>query len=108
MRFTSVRGIRPMRRSVKMDAAAARRSASDGVAGLRVNPGNRKSGSANRLSATSQRYIWSVGSGEKYAASEYASFNFHLLTKLSWQALHLRLIPRKICAVFCDACIQGV
>ena len=48
------------------------------------------------------------GSGEKYAASPYASFSFHLLTKLSWQALHLKLTPRNACAVFCDACIHGV
>ena len=27
---------------------------------------------------------------------------------LSWQALHLKLTPRKACAVFCEACIQGV
>ena len=37
-----------------------------------------------------------------------ASFSFHLLTKLSWQALHFRLTPKKTCAVFCEACIQGV
>ena len=97
-----------MRRSVKMAAAAARRSASDDDAGVRVSSGNRKPGSANRLSATSQRYICSFGSGAKYAASEYASFSFHLLTKLSWQALHFRLMPRKTWAVFCDACIHGV
>src|SRR5262249_22580312 len=39
---------------------------------------------------------------------EYASFSFHLLTKLSWQALHFRFTPRKTCAVLCDACIHGV
>ena len=34
--------------------------------------------------------------------------SFHLLTKLSWQALHLKLTPRNACAVFWDACIQGI
>jgi len=28
--------------------------------------------------------------------------------KLSWQELHFRLIPRKICAEFCAACRAGV
>ena len=28
--------------------------------------------------------------------------------KLSWQELHLRLTPRKTCAVFCAACSAGV
>ena len=28
--------------------------------------------------------------------------------KLSWQELHFRLTPRKICAVFCAACMAGV
>ena len=50
----------------------------------------------------------SRASGEKNPASEHASLSFHLLTKLSWQALHFRFTPRKTCAVFCDACIQGV
>ena len=27
--------------------------------------------------------------------------------KLSWQELHFRLMPRKICAVFCAACMRG-
>ena len=108
MRFTSVRGRRPMRGSVKVAAAAARRSASRAEAGLRESFGKRKPGSAYRFSATSHRYICSVGSGAKYAASAYASFSFQRLTKLSWQALHLRLIPRKTCALFCAACIHGV
>ena len=108
MRFTSVRGRRPMRGSVKVAAAAARRSASRAEAGLRDSSGKRKPGSAYRLSATSHRYICSVGSGEKYAASAYASFSFHRLTKLSWHALHFKLIPRKTWALFCAACIHGV
>src|SRR5262249_34318061 len=70
--------------------------------------GKRNAGDAYRFCAMSQRYSCSDGSGEKYAASEYASFSFHLLTKLSWHALHFRLTPRNTCAVFCDACIHGV
>ena len=103
-----MRGSRPLRGSVKIAAAAARRSASELDAGARASSGNRNAGSAYFSCATSQRYSCSFGSGEKYAASEYASFSFHLLTKLSWQELHLRLMPRKTCAVFCDACIHGV
>ena len=64
----------------------------------------RRTGPARRRSG----YSCSFGSGAKYAASAYASFSFHLLTKLSWHALHFRLMPRNTCAVFCDACIHGV
>src|SRR5258708_30300403 len=56
----------------------------------------------------SQRYSCNFGSGEKYAASPYASFSFHLLTKLLWQALHLKFTPRNAWAVFWEACIDGV
>ena len=108
MRLTSVRGIRPLRGSVKIAAAVARRSASDADGAARASSGKRNAGSAYSSCATSQRYSCSFGSGEKYAASPYASFSFHLLTKLSWQALHFRLTPRNTCAVFCDACIHGV
>ena len=79
-----------------------------GCAGARFSSGNRNAGPAYWSCATSQRYSCSLGSGEKYAASPYASFSFHLLMKLSWHELHFRLMPRKTCAVFCAACIHGV
>ena len=41
-------------------------------------------------------------------ASPNVSFSFQRLIKLSWQAAHFRLIPRKTCAAFCAACIGGV
>ena len=107
-RLTSVRGSRPLRGSVKIAAAAARRSASELDGGARLSSGKRNAGSAYSSCATSHRYSCSLGLGREEAASAYASFSFHLLTKLSWQALHFRLIPRNTCAVFCDACIHGV
>jgi hypothetical protein len=70
MRLTSVRGRRPLRGSVKIAAAAARRSASDELRGARSSSGNRNAGSAYLFCATSQRNSCSDGSGEKYAASE--------------------------------------
>ncbi len=100
--------MRPIFGSVKISAAAARRSASEAERGVRVSSGKRKPGSAYVSCATSHRNICSLGSGEKYAASPYASFSFQRFTKLSWQDVHFRLIPRKTCAVFCEACIQGV
>ena len=57
MRLTSVRGRRPLRGSVKIAAAAARRSASEFEAGVRLSSGKRKAGSANSGCATSQRYV---------------------------------------------------
>ena len=46
MRLTSVRGSRPMRGSVKIAAAAARRSASESDDGTREQLGKRNPGSA--------------------------------------------------------------
>ena len=56
MRLTSVRGKRPLRGSVKIAAAAARRSASgDLEAGGAIQFGKQEAGSANSFCATSQR-----------------------------------------------------
>ena len=56
MRLTNVRGSRPLRGSVKIAAAAARRSASDVEdAGSWLSSGKRKAGTAKRFCATSQR-----------------------------------------------------
>ena len=50
----------------------------------------------------------SKGFSENMLARPYVSRNFQRLIKLSWQAAHFMLIPRKTCAAFCAACIGGV
>ena len=90
---------RPLRGSVKIAAAVAVRSASEADGRRAIELGKEEAGVGVLLlrdvaaKEPQPRFV-----GEKYAASAYASFSFHLLMKLSWQELHFRLTPRKICA----------